>query len=63
MKKLIAVATLLAFSVASAAFAGTRVEIKDSEQAAAEADMQHRYDHPKTQSCPTTSSRSSSRAT
>ena len=52
MKKLIAVATLLAFSVASAAFAGTRVEIKDSEQAAAEADMDRRYDHPKTQVVP-----------
>src|SRR5271167_3449039 len=52
MKKLIAVATLLAFSVASAAFAGTRVEIQDSEQAAAEADMHRRYDHPKTEVVP-----------
>jgi hypothetical protein len=52
MKKLIAVATLLAFGVASAAFAGTRVEIKDSEQAATEADMHRRYDHPKTQVVP-----------
>jgi hypothetical protein len=52
MKKLIAIATLLAFGAASAAFAGTRVEIKDSGQAAAEADMHARYDHPKTQVVP-----------
>jgi hypothetical protein len=52
MKKLIAIATLLAFSAASAAFAGTRVQIKNSEQAAAEADMHARYDHPKTQVVP-----------
>src|SRR5271165_4608191 len=52
MKKLIAVATLFAFSVASAAFAGTLVDIRDSEQAAAEADMHRRYDHPKTQVVP-----------
>ena len=52
MKKLIAIAVALAFSAASAAFAGTRVGIKDSEQAAAEADMHARYDHPKTQVVP-----------
>jgi hypothetical protein len=52
MKKLIAIATLLAFSAASTAFAGTRVQIKDSEDAAAEADMHARYDHPLTQVVP-----------
>jgi len=49
MKKLIAVGIFLAFGAASATFAGTRVEIKNSEQAAAEADMHARYDHPKTE--------------
>lgn len=52
MKKLIAIATFLALGAASATFAGTRVEIKDSEQAAAQADMHARYDHPKTQVVP-----------
>jgi hypothetical protein len=52
MKKLIAVSILLAFSAASVTFAGTRVEIKDSEQAAQEADMHRRYDHPKTEVVP-----------
>jgi len=52
MKKLIAIATCLVFGAASATFAGTRVDIKDSEQAAAEADMHARYDHPKTQVVP-----------
>jgi hypothetical protein len=52
MKKFIAIAAALAFSVASTALAGTRVGIKDSEQAAAEADMHARYDHPKTQVVP-----------
>lgn len=49
MKKLIAIATFFAFCVASAAFAGTRVQLKDSEEAVQEADMHARYDHPKTQ--------------
>ncbi len=52
MKKLIAIATFLVFGAASTTFAGTRVEIKDSEQAAEEADMHARYDHPKTQVVP-----------
>ena len=52
MKKLIVIATVLAFGTASAAFAGTRVQIKDAEQAAAEKDMHIRYDHPKTQVVP-----------
>jgi hypothetical protein len=52
MKKLIAIATFIAFGAASASFAGTRVEIKDSEQARAVADMHARYDHPKTQVVP-----------
>jgi hypothetical protein len=52
MKKLIAIAALLVFGAAGTTFAGTRVQIKDSEQAAAEADMHARYDHPKTQVVP-----------
>jgi hypothetical protein len=52
MKKLIAVATFLAFGAAGIAFAGTRVPIKDTEQAAAEADMHRRFDHPMTQVVP-----------
>ena len=52
MKKLIAIAIFLAFGVASVTFAGTHVQIKDSEQAAAEKDMHIRYDHPKTQVVP-----------
>lgn len=49
MKKLLVIATLLAFGAASISFAGTRVEIKTSEQARQAADMHNRYDHPKTQ--------------
>ena len=52
MKKLIAIIIFLAFGAVTVAFAGTRVEIKDSEQAAAEKDMHLRYDHPKTQVVP-----------
>ncbi len=52
MKKLIGIAIFLAFSAASVTFAGTRVEIKDSEQAREEADMHARYDHPMTQVVP-----------
>ena len=52
MKKIIAVATFLAFCSAGAAFAGTRVPIKDGEQTAQEADMHARYDHPLTQVVP-----------
>src|SRR5277367_5497251 len=52
MKKLIVVGIFLAFGAASITFAGTRVDIKDSEQAAAEADMHRRYDHPKTEVVP-----------
>jgi hypothetical protein len=52
MKKLITIAILVAFAAANTAFAGTRVNIKDSEDAAAEADMHRRYDHPKTQVVP-----------
>jgi len=52
MKKLIVIIIFLAFGAATVAFAGTRVEIKDSEQAAAEKDMHLRYDHPKTQVVP-----------
>ena len=49
MNRLIVFATLIAFGAASTAFAGTRVETKDSEQARRAADMHARYDHPKTQ--------------
>jgi hypothetical protein len=52
MKKLITIAILVAFAAASTALAGTRVNIKDSEDAAAEADMHRRYDHPRTQVVP-----------
>lgn len=52
MKKLIAVATFLAFCSAATVFAGTRVPIKNSEEAAHEADMHARYDHPLTQVVP-----------
>jgi hypothetical protein len=52
MKKLIAVGIFLAFSAASVTLAGTRVNIKDSDEAKAEADMHARYDHPKTQVVP-----------
>jgi len=52
MKKLIAVATFLAVCSAATAFAGTRVPMKDSEEAAMEADMHARYDHPLTQVVP-----------
>jgi hypothetical protein len=49
MKRLIVIATLLALGMAGTAIAGTRVAIKDSEQARRDADMHARYDHPKTQ--------------
>jgi 23S rRNA C2498 (ribose-2'-O)-methylase RlmM len=49
MKKLIVIATFLAFGAASITFAGTRVEMKDSEQARQAADIHKRYDHPKAQ--------------
>ncbi|HYK65631.1 MAG TPA: FxLYD domain-containing protein [Patescibacteria group bacterium] len=52
MKKLLAVATFLAFCAAGTSFGGTRVPVKDAEQAAAEADMHARYDHPLTQVVP-----------
>jgi hypothetical protein len=52
MKKLITLGIFLAFAAASTTYAGTRVNIKDSEEAAAEADMHARYDHPKTQVVP-----------
>jgi hypothetical protein len=55
MKKLIAIATFIAFGAASATFAGTRIEIKDikdSDHARAEAQMHARYDHPETQVVP-----------
>lgn len=55
MKKLIAIATFIAFGAASATFAGTRIEIKDikdSDHARAEAQMHARYDHPQTQVVP-----------
>ena len=52
MKKLIAIAALVAFGAAGAALAGTRVEIKDSDQARAEATMHATYDHPRTQVVP-----------
>jgi hypothetical protein len=48
MKKLIVVTVFLVFGAASVTCAGTRVQIKNSEQAVAEADMHARYDHPKT---------------
>jgi hypothetical protein len=49
MKKLITLAIFLGLAAASTTFAGTRVNIKGSEDAAAEKDMHARYDHPKTQ--------------
>jgi|SRR5579863_1352534 len=49
MKKLIAIATFLAVCGAGVTLAGTRVQIKDSEQARRDADIHNRYDHPKTQ--------------
>jgi hypothetical protein len=49
MKRLIALATLLTVGVAGIAVAGTRVDMKDSERARAEADYHARYDHPKTE--------------
>src|SRR5713101_4062599 len=52
MKKLIVIATCLALGAASVTYAGTRVNIKDGENAAAEKDMHARYDHPKTQVVP-----------
>lgn len=55
MKKLLAIAVLLAFAAASATFAGTRIEMKDmkdSAQARADALMRARSDHPQTQVVP-----------
>jgi hypothetical protein len=52
MKKLIAIATFLTLCAASASFAGTRVEIKNSDDAVQEADMHRRFDHPMTQVVP-----------
>jgi hypothetical protein len=52
MKKLIVVAIFLAFGAAGLTYAGTRVEIKNREEAASERDMHRRYDHPKTQVVP-----------
>ncbi len=52
MKRLITIVTFLAFCVATAAFAGTRVGVKSSEDAAQEADMHRRFDHPMTQVVP-----------
>lgn len=49
MKKLIVITTFLVFGAASITFAGTRVEMKDSDQARQAADIHKRYDHPKTQ--------------
>jgi len=49
MKKLIGVATFLAFASAGSSFAGTHVAVKDSDQVRQEASMHARYDHPKTQ--------------
>jgi hypothetical protein len=49
MKKLIVIAIFLAFGAASITYAGTHVEMKDSEQAREAADIHRRYDHPKTQ--------------
>jgi len=52
MKKLFAIATLLVFGAVSTTFADTRVKIKDSDHARAEADMHAPNDHPKTQVVP-----------
>ena len=52
MKKLIVIATLLALAAASATFADTRIQIKDSDQARAAAQMRARSDHPQTQVVP-----------
>jgi len=41
MKKLIAIGTFVAFSAAGSAFSGTRVEIRESDWARAEAFMLH----------------------
>jgi hypothetical protein len=49
MKKLIVIAIFLAFGAARISFAGTHVEMKDSEQARQAKDIHRRYDHPKTQ--------------
>jgi hypothetical protein len=49
MKKLIVIATFLAFGASSIAFAGTRVEMKNSLAPRQAADLQRRLDHPKTQ--------------
>jgi hypothetical protein len=52
MKKLVTIVTFLAFCAATAAFAGTRVAVKSAEDAAQEADMHRRFDHPMTQVVP-----------
>ncbi len=52
MKKLLAIATFLAFGAASATFAGTIVENKHCDPARAAATMHATYDHPKTQVAP-----------
>ena len=52
MKKFILIATVLALSAGSIAWAGARVgiqDMKDSALARQQADMHARYDHPKTQ--------------
>ena len=52
MKKLVTIVTFLAFCAATAAFAGTLVGVKSAEDAAQEADMHRRFDHPMTQVVP-----------
>jgi hypothetical protein len=52
MKKLVTIVTFLAFCAATATFAGTRVAVKSAEDAAQEADMHRRFDHPMTQVVP-----------
>ena len=49
MKNLIVIAIFLALGAASVTFAGTHIEMKDSEQARQAKDIHRRYDHPKTQ--------------
>ena len=49
MKKLLVLATILTFSVATIALADTRIDMNHSEKARQEADMHARYDHPKTE--------------
>ena len=52
MKKLLAIATFLAFGAASATFAGTLVQNKHCDPARAQTTMRATYDHPKTQVAP-----------